>query len=84
MVLNGKLIELGETSYDEELVEISGSQMIMHHAMHITEKQDTKNKHHDEIVPFQLLFLNLIPNISVEYFRSPWILFKNFFLSANF
>ena len=32
---------------------------------------------HDRIVRFQPLFLKLILNISVEYFRSPRILFKN-------
>ena len=32
----------------------------------------------DQIVPFQPLFLKLILYISVEYFRSPRILFKNF------
>ena len=32
---------------------------------------------HDQIVPFLPLFLKLISNISVEYFRSPRSLFKN-------
>ena len=32
---------------------------------------------HDRIVRFQPLFLKSILNISVEYFRSPRILFKN-------
>ena len=34
-------------------------------------------KLHDQIVRFQPLFLKLILYISVEYFRSPRILFKN-------
>ena len=36
------------------------------------------------IVPFQPLFLKLIPNISVEYFRSPRILFKNCQVEVTF
>ena len=37
---------------------------------------------HDQIVPFQPLFLKLILITSFEYFRSPCILFKNRILSA--